>query len=93
MVKFETEAEYYDFLSDYVKGIQFEMIINGRNGEVPGEVYLDYVKSSPDETPKSCLRFVDGNAIFDPKTIGGVKNIKSLDAHFLPEEKEPTGIC
>jgi hypothetical protein len=75
---FMEEKNYYDILSSYRKGTEFMLVTDRKNGEVSNFMYLDYLPDEKNEL-KPKLRFVNGGAVFEPESIGGIEKIVSLN--------------
>jgi hypothetical protein len=73
------EKLYNDLLLMYRQGTEFQLVTNRKNGEVQNQIYVDYTKDEKTGELTSCFRFLDGKAVFDPKTIGGIENIVSIE--------------
>lgn len=69
------EKKYNEIFSEYRSGVEFTLITDRGNGVTENEVRLVAL-----EGEKPYFKFVNGGAIFNPKSIGGIKNIISLDA-------------
>ena len=68
------EEEYYNkILLNYRSGVEFILKTDRGNGIIENKVRLIYSGKKPQ------LKFINGGAIFNPESVGGVEKIISLD--------------
>ncbi|MFA5071513.1 MAG: hypothetical protein WC511_04075 [Candidatus Pacearchaeota archaeon] len=69
------EKKYYQILAEYRSGVEFDLVTSKENNITESEMRLVSLKGE-----KPYLKFKNGGATFNPKSVGGIKNIVSLDA-------------
>jgi len=73
------EKTYNDFLSTYRKGMDFTLTyINKGNRETSRNLWIDEVQNSEGK-PEPQFRFSDSGDVLNPRLIGGVERIISIE--------------
>ena len=78
------ERDYLGYLKNYGEGTEFLLRTNREHGIIENPVILRYDVIEGKKVPT--FHFIKGDAIFDPKAIGGIENIVSL-------EESADGMC
>ena len=78
------EKTYRAYTENYREGMEFLLRTNRGNGVIENPVVLKYDLVNGLKVPH--FHFIAGGAIFDPRSVGGIENIVSI-------EESVDGIC